>query len=75
MYDQLQTYVKIGNNISEFYKCGKGTRQGCVMSPTLFKLYLNDLPNILKSRVYDPVMVCEVPVNCLLYADDHSVAD
>ena len=37
--------------------CGSGVPQGSVLGPVLFKVYVNDLPNVLES-------------NCLMYADD-----
>ena len=43
---------------------------GCVMSLTLFKLYLNDLPKAVTSPECDPVRVCDVAVGYLSYADD-----
>jgi hypothetical protein len=43
MYSKLQSCVKQDNHVSANFPVDKGTRQGCNMSPTLFKLYLSDL--------------------------------
>ena len=42
MYNKLESCVKQGVDVSENCTVNKGTRQGCNMSPTLFKLYLSD---------------------------------
>jgi hypothetical protein len=43
-------------------------KMGCVLSPTLFKLYVNDLPDIFTENC-DPVTLYN-NINCLLFADD-----
>ena len=42
MYDNDSACVKINNNISEPFRCYKGVKQGCMLSPTLFDIYLSD---------------------------------
>ena len=46
-----------------------GVKQGCIFSPLLFNLYLNNLPNVFDDTC-DPVYVGASPVSCLLWADD-----
>ena len=37
---------------------GKGVRQGCVLYPLLFNLYLNEIPNLLKAcNSNDPIIL------------------
>ena len=69
MYDNDSACVKINNNISEPFRCYKGVKQGCMLSPTLFNIYLSDLPNIL-NKDKDAPELNQRPVSCLLYADD-----
>ena len=47
-------------------------RQGCILSPLLFNLYLDKFPRLLESsRDIDSITLPNgLPVNCLLYADD-----
>ena len=43
-----------------------------MLSPTLFNLYLSDLPEFLNSSSSTDILLddSERPINCLLYADD-----
>ena len=47
-------------------------RQGCILSPFLFNLYLDKFPRLLESsRDTDSITLPNgLPVNCLFYADD-----
>ena len=46
-----------------------GVKQGDNLSPNLFKIFINDLPDYF-SNSSDPIIVNNQPVHCLLYADD-----
>ena len=71
MYSHSKCCVKDNNNRSEFFNYDKGVRQGCILSPLLFSLYLNELPYILNNNAKDPILLPDGShLNCLLYADD-----
>ena len=46
MYKNLKSKVKTNDVISDSFPISIGIRQGCNLSPHLFNLYVNDIPNI-----------------------------
>ena len=46
-----------------------GVRQGCNLSPTLFNVFVNDIPSMFDKTCH-PVRLGRVDLNCLLYADN-----
>ena len=71
MYSNSICCVKDNYTRSEFFNYDKGVRQGCILSPLLFNLYLNELPLILNNNAKDSILLPDGShFNCLLYADD-----
>ena len=70
MYSNDKSSVKIekyGNTcLSMQYRC----KQGCMLSPNLFNLYLSDLSEKLKAKNLNDVELNALPLSCMLYADD-----
>ena len=73
MYDQTSQALKINNGLTKPFRTHRGVRQGCILSPKLFNLFVNDLPKIFNKRC-DPVTLgLNQSLNCLIrphYADD-----
>ena len=43
LYYQTKSTVLIGNKYSQWFKATVGVRQGCVLSPTLFNIFLEQI--------------------------------
>ena len=71
MYSSVNTCtsVKLREGITPFFKSYVGVKQGCNLSPTLFNLFINDIPNMFDSSCA-PVNFGDTDLSCLLYADD-----
>ena len=68
-YSSQQFYVKWNGNLSEPFLVSNGVRQGGILSPYLFNLYIDDL-SIMLSRLPTGCMFNGVRMNHLFYADD-----
>jgi hypothetical protein len=69
MYSKINLQVKVGKGLTGRFTSNVGVRQGDNLSPTLFNLYINDIPNIFDDSC-NPVRLSSRALNCLLYADD-----
>ena len=62
--------IRDSGNLGETFDITVGTRQGCNLSPSLFNLYINDIPSLLDKGKCNPVDLYNAKINCLVYADD-----
>ena len=71
MYLNDKGCVKIGGYITNSFKINQGVKQGCVLSPLLFNIFLADLPNALNKVMNTPVKISEEKqISSLIWADD-----
>ena len=69
MYQNVLYRVKMNGFTSQNITSNVGVKQGCVLSPLLFNLYLSDLPRIFTDECH-PIHLNDCKLNCLMFADD-----
>ena len=62
--------VKMAKKQTHFFPQGRGVRQECSLSPTLFNMYINELARALKQSAALVLTLLESEFKCLLFADD-----
>ena len=63
--------VRTGHGTMDWFQIGKGIRQGCVLSPCLFKLYTEYvMQNAGLDEVHAGIKIAGRDINNLRYADD-----
>ena len=80
MYANIKSCISYNNNVSDFFNCANGVRQGENLSPFLFSLFLNDLDSYLLSNniiglktISDEIendLAIFLKLFVMLYADD-----
>ena len=72
MYTGDKGRVILGENMSREFHVNQGVRQGCVLSPTLFNIFLSDFEKTMTSNPEgNPVFLNESEkLSCLIWADD-----
>ena len=69
MYKSVKYCVKVDNGYTDPISSDRGLKQGCVLSPILFNLFIDDIDNIF-DQTCAPLSLMDVELNHLLYADD-----
>ena len=53
LYDSVRCAVKLNNYLTDWFDVNIGLKQGCLLSTTLFNLYINDLSELLNNSGVD----------------------
>ena len=60
----------MGNNLTKTFRNTQGVKQGCIMSPTLFNIFLADLPQIFQGSDNLLNINENNQLSCVVWADD-----
>jgi hypothetical protein len=69
MYKDVKYAIKFADGETCMFSSKVGVKQGCILSPTLFSIYLNDMVKIVDVTC-DPTLIDNKIISCLMYADD-----
>ena len=72
LYESVSYEVKVKGGRLEPITSRFDLKQGCVLSPLLFNLFIDDMKNIFDVSC-DPVRILTEPLSHLLYADDLAI--
>ena len=71
LYAGQEATVRTGHGTTDYFKIGKGVRQGCILSPCLFNLYVEYIMrNIRLGEAQAGIKIARRNINNLRYADD-----
>ena len=73
MYNSLKACVRdFRGNLTDFFPCPVGVRQGCVLSPTLFSIFVNSIAEKIKNEGKHGIQLLPgmLEILILLFADD-----
>ena len=71
MHTDTKSSLKRTEGITDYFTINRGVRQGDSLTPTLFKIYINDMTElfILNSKC-DPLSLENSCIGSLMFADD-----
>ena len=70
LYNRAKSAVLYNNNIGEWFATKVGVRQGCLLSPTLFNLFLEMIMNVALEDHEGSVSIAGQTITNLRFADD-----
>eukprot|EP00732_Lithocolla_globosa_P001139 Lithocolla_globosa_v1_NODE_518_length_3838_cov_6.179752.p1 type:complete len:838 gc:universal NODE_518_length_3838_cov_6.179752:2520-7(-) len=69
LYSNARACVRVNGLLSDWFPVTIGVKQGCLLSPLLFTLFVNDLAKMIQASEIGVKFGVDI-INILLYADD-----
>ncbi len=69
MYENVSCSVRVNGLMAERFDVELGVKQGCILSPTLFSIFVNDLAGEIKD-LNAGIDIDGYNLSILLFADD-----
>ena len=69
LYKNVKCTVRVNGQQTDWFEVNCGLKQGCILSPMLFNLFINDLTCHIND-VGSGISVGDTSLSILLYADD-----
>ena len=74
LYVGQEATVGIRHGTTDWFQIGKGVRQGCMLSPCLFNLYIEDImKNARVDEAQAGIKIAGRNINNFRYADDNNL--
>ena len=71
LYAGQEATVRTGHGTTDWFQIGKGVRQGCILSPCLFNLYVEYImQNVGLDEAQAGIKIARRNINNISYADD-----
>ena len=70
IYSNDQACIKINKRCTDCFTTTKGVRQGCILSPLLFNIFLSQLARELNDLGDNNLSVGDIGLNSIFWADD-----
>ena len=71
LYSNDNCCVKVGSELTETFLANQGVKQGCILSPLLFNIFISDIIGRFATEECRPLEIDEShKLSCLLWADD-----